>query len=65
MSPYFLCYDCSKVMPCQQETNICSFCSSSKGRILTDEEFNKQYDRGTISLINPSTGKPFKKKGKR
>lgn len=64
MSPYFLCYNCSKVAACQQNCKTCSFCSSSQGRILTDDEFNKQYDRGAINLINPSTGKPIKKKNK-
>lgn len=64
MSPYFLCYACSHVLACQQNNNVCPFCGSSQGRILTDDEFNKQYDRGTINLINPSTGKLIKKKNK-
>ena len=62
MSPYFLCYKCSKVLTCQKDATKCQSCSSSNGRILTDEEFNKQYDNGAIYMINPSTGKPLKKK---
>jgi RNA polymerase subunit RPABC4/transcription elongation factor Spt4 len=61
MSPYFLCYDCSRATPCQQDDRICPSCTSSNGRILTDEEFRKQYSDGVIHLIDPSTGKPFKK----
>lgn len=61
MPKHFLCYDCSKVTPCDQNNHVCSFYSSSNGRILTDEEFRKQYNEGTIHLIDPRTGKPFKK----
>lgn len=57
MSPYFLCYDCSRVISCQPDTTKCSSCSSSKGRILTDEEFKRDYNIGAIYLINSRTGK--------
>ena len=62
MPHYFLCYDCSHVDPCQQDNRVCPFCSSSNGRILSDEEFRRQYKKGTIHLIDPKIGKPFKKK---
>lgn len=61
MSPYFICHDCSSVPSCQQDTKQCSSCGSSNGHIITDEEFKKGYEDGTIKLINPRTGKPYKR----
>jgi hypothetical protein len=64
MSPYFLCYDCSSVNRCEPETNICPSCMSSRGRIISDQDFTQQHDSGAIKTIDPHTKKPFKKKHK-
>lgn len=60
MKQHYLCFDCSKISEVNQKPDICPFCKSTKGRMMTDEEFNRQYDRGVIKLIDPSTGKPMK-----
>jgi hypothetical protein len=62
MSPHFLCYSCSRTTPCQQDDKVCPVCSSTEGRILSDEEHKRQHEEGTIKLIDPRTGKAFKKK---
>jgi len=62
MPQYFNCFDCSRISPYKQNNNVCPLCGSKNGTTLTDEEFRRMDERGVISLINPSTGKPFKKK---
>lgn len=62
MSPYFNCFKCSRIYPYPQVNKTCPHCGSTDGRIMTDDEFNRQEDIGAIRLIDPSTGKPIKKK---
>lgn len=62
MSPHFFCYSCSRTTFCQKDDKVCPVCSSSEGRILSDEEHKTQHEKGTAKLIDPRTGKPFKKK---
>ena len=57
---YFHCFDCERITEIKQTTDTCPRCKSSKGKIMTDDEFNRQYDRGVIKLIDPRTGKPMK-----
>jgi Zn finger protein HypA/HybF involved in hydrogenase expression len=62
MSAYFYCSDCQHVSPDPKDNTKCPDCGSIKGRMMSDDEFNRKEDIGAINLINPSTGKPFKKK---
>ena len=60
MRKHFLCTDCSRVSETNQKINVCPRCKSQNIREMSDEEFNRQYDRGIIKQIDPSTGKPMK-----
>ena len=60
MSLYFHCFDCDRIREVNQETNTCPHCKSKNGRMMTDEEFNRQYSKDIIKLIDPNTGKPMK-----
>ncbi len=62
MSPFFHCFDCSKVSESHQGQGKCTLCNSTRGRIVSDEEFCEKVDKGLILPINASTGKPIKKK---
>ena len=60
MPQHFLCTDCSRIAEVNQIIDTCPNCKSTKGRMMTDEEFNRQYSKGVIKLIDPSTGKSMK-----
>ena len=60
MPQYFHCLDCDRIRKVNQKTHICPHCKSKNGFMMTDEEFNRQYSKGIIKLIDPSTGKPMK-----
>jgi len=61
MSPYFSCHDCGSVTPYQPDNKVCSFCASSNGHIISNEDYIEQRNTGVIKTIDPHTKKPFKK----
>ena len=65
MSPYFNCFDCAHVSPDPKDNSKCPHCGSTKGRMMSDDEFNRKEDIGAIHIIDPGTGKPIKKKKRR
>jgi Zn finger protein HypA/HybF involved in hydrogenase expression len=61
MSPHFVCHDCGRVSLCEPQNKICPSCDSTKGHIISDEEFKEYRKTGAVKPIDPTTGKPFKK----
>jgi len=62
MPPYFNCFNCNHVSPDPKDNSKCPFCGSTKGRMMSEDEFNRKEDIGAMHLIDPSTGKPVKTK---
>ena len=61
--PSYECFKCSIVTPLiAEDCSECPSCGSSKGQVLSNEKLLDGLDFGTISNIDPKTGKRQKKK---